>query len=282
MVKVRPRRTAGRLSVLVVVTMLLLPLSAAGAFATEPDCPDLGVVYYVNGKVVGSLHGNVSQGSTVRVEVTVPDECDPVELTLASYTSPVRAFDKGQILYQYVTDDYPGGATLEVGVPDCYFQVDFAYGPVIKSFADGDKYGKRLIDAAIGGDHPCASESPSPSETPSHSPSPSPSPSDTPTHSPSPSPSETPTQSPSPTDTPTESPGPTETETASESPSPVVPSDDDDDGVGGDDDDDEAPAAPRSTLASTGVPVLILGVLALLGIGTGSTLLHTTRRRRAD
>jgi hypothetical protein len=40
--------------------------------------------------------------------------------------------------------------------------------------------------------------------------------------------------------------------------------------------------APAARLAATGVPVLVLALIALLGLGTGSTILHSTRRRRAD
>ncbi len=273
-----------------VATVLMLPLLAGSALAAEPEtaCPDLkgsrqeiaaslDTTYVVDGVAVEHLRGKVKQGSTVQVRVTIPEGCDPVELTLASYESPEPAFHEDQVLYQYQSASYSGTAELVVEVPDCYFQLDLAHGPVIDSFADGARYGNRLIDAVNGGTNACASESPSPSDTPTTSETPS-------LPAESPGVSETPTHTPSPTESasaPTETPDGTETE--SETTAPAPPSDDEDAVGGADDDDNEVVrTAPRSTLASTGIPVLALALLALLGMGLGSTLLHTTRRRRAD
>jgi hypothetical protein len=274
MLGIRRPRVLARLCTVASVVALVLPMLAASALATEPDCARLDVTYLVDGEKVKHVHGNVGQGSTVEVQVTIPEGCDPVELTLASHESPQPKFDKDQVLYDHETGQYEGTVALHVDVPDCYFQVDFAYGSPVYSFAGGEKYGRRLIDAAIGGRNTCASSSPSPSptETPSVSESPSP-------PAESPSESETPTPSPTPTET---SSGPEDKPTPADTPSSVHPSDEGPVGGGADHDDDEdVTPAPRSRLATTGLPVLVVALLGLLGIGLGTTLLHTTRRRRA-
>jgi hypothetical protein len=57
-----------------------------------------------------------------------------------------------QLLYDYELAVIPphSSLTLEVNNPSCRYQGDAFYGPLIVSFASGDRYGGRLLDDTLG------------------------------------------------------------------------------------------------------------------------------------
>jgi hypothetical protein len=66
-----------------------------------------------------------------------------------------RAFStqiSSQLLYDYELAVIPphSSLTLEVNNPPCRYQGDAFYGPLIVSFASGDRYGGRLLDDTLG------------------------------------------------------------------------------------------------------------------------------------
>lgn len=241
----------------------------------------------------------VQPGEPAAVDLTIPSSCGSIELTLASYTASDRTWPSDQQLYDYETGYFPPGPhTLTVEVPDCFYQVDLAFGPPIPDLTR-DRYGERLIDFDNGGEAPCEDTEPGPGETVTVTPTPTPTvpPAETVTATPTPTtvPDETVTATPTtPEDSPTsgggvlpdrtERPAPTTSPTADVRPLPTIAPDDT--GVA----DDEVTRTPTPTavadraavqrsLARTGLPFGALAALGLLGMGLGLTLLRRLRGR---
>ena len=98
------------------------------------------ISYVINGSTtVTDLHGNTHQGDLVKVNFTVAAGIPPHQLTLVSYTAPGPTFDVNvasqQRVYDYDTGFFgPGTYSLEVRIPNSYFQIDFVCGPLINPF----------------------------------------------------------------------------------------------------------------------------------------------------
>jgi len=314
MVRPGARRAAVFLVSAVLATVLAVPLvGPAGAETPLPACPRQGgtqqhmaesltVRVAVDGVSVDGLWGNVTPDSTVEVSVVVPPGCPAVQLTLASYHSPVAGFSVDQWLADHQTRTIAGTGTREsfrVEVPDCYFQVDFAYGEVIRDFRQG-MYGPRLIASGVGGSRTCEQlppPQPAPSTTPSESVTVTPSDGATPSESVTATPSESVTVTPSDSATPSRSaPAPAPpatsgvlgvsttppTSAAAPASAPRV--------VAAKDPSPQASTVPAASvrvagdtrvarLADTGIPGSLLALVALL-FGTAGVLLLVSARLR--
>src|SRR5439155_12584811 len=111
--------------------------------------------------VIKNLRGNVRQGDRVTAVFTVDNRCNDLEISLASYTAPSAepGTEHSQQLFDSATGFFNAGEQrLTVQVPDCFFQIDFAFGPVIQDVAYGS-YNERNIDADVGGTHTCENAS---------------------------------------------------------------------------------------------------------------------------
>lgn len=266
-----PGRRAARLSAVLVAALFALPLGATGALATEPEpctVDELGLTYIIDGVPFDSLEGNVEEGDRVVVEVALDDACEEVKLTLASYQGTAPTFNDDQVLYDYQTKEFGSGhgRRLRVHVPDCYFQVDLAFGHVINSFADGERYGDRLISADLGGTKPCEPhEPPPPPPTPETVtpplPPPPPAPETVTPPLPPPPPAEEPVVVPAPAPAPPPPPPVTP---------PAAP------GIGG---AQTTTPTVRADLASTGLATPMLALLAIVTLSAGAVLVWTTRKR---
>jgi hypothetical protein len=105
-------------------------------------------------------------GGGAQVSFTVAAACAGVEVTLVSYAAPSAAFDESaadqQVLFRATTmTALSGPQLLTVEVPDCFFQVDFVYGPPLQTLGPagtGNFYGAqgRLILFATGGVNSCS------------------------------------------------------------------------------------------------------------------------------
>lgn len=125
---------------------------------TETSCaPKTGVT--------GTGGPAVKDGSAT-VSFTVADGCD-VTLSLVSYTAPGPTFSQAtadqQVLFKSVTQEFTAGShSLNVDVPNCYFQVDFVYGsplPTLGPAGTNNFYNAQgaLIAALHGGTTTCGS-----------------------------------------------------------------------------------------------------------------------------
>ncbi len=245
--------------------------------STPPDCPEPGMSREEIREQLDQdplLSEAVRPGEDVEVAFTIPVGCAPVQLTLASYESPAPTFSSDQELFDHETETFesPGRYDLEVTVPDCYYQVDFAFGPVIRDLDEDTLYGDRLIDHANGGTELCNETiTPGPDETAT------------------PGPDETTTPGPDETTTPglPGAPGPGQEVVPGqevlprEVVRPVLPA--------------EvavppalAPAIPEAeglspsgaVLAQTGLPAMVLLPLSLLAAAVGAALVRRNRRTR--
>lgn len=132
------------------------------------ECPTVAAAkivdyaYTINAKSgVKKLDGNVKSGDKVEVEFTIAEGCQDIEISLVAYEASSDMFSEDtaekQVLFDSDTGKFDEGThTLEVDVPDCFFQVDFVRGPVITKLGPkgtNNFYGKqgRLIDATSGG-----------------------------------------------------------------------------------------------------------------------------------
>jgi len=118
------------------------------------------IQYIVNDQIVDKLEKNVPQGATVTVKFTLTKT---QTISLASYISTNQygpPLDK-QVLYDYQSATLKAGTyCFTVKVPDCYFQVDFVGGHVIKQFGpDGSHISYsaqgRMISSDKGGNRAC-------------------------------------------------------------------------------------------------------------------------------
>lgn len=117
------------------------------------------------------------RGDRAKVVFDVAAGCKDVELTLVSYKAPGPTFDVNtahlQTVHEYKTQLFSEGKgyTLEVSIPNCYFQVDFVYGKHIEKFGPPDSNNfyyrqGRSIRSQHAGSAPCAESSPPPTVTP--------------------------------------------------------------------------------------------------------------------
>ena len=168
------------------------------SLATVNDPCIQSISYTINGTVFSTLRDNVNQGNMVVATFQVPQGCQPTEVTLVAYQAPDSTFDRQtahlQTLFDADTSTFsPGNHSLQVTIPSCYFQVDFAKGPVIETLGPADTtnfYGdqNRLIDYDNGGTNTCVSITNTPTPIPTNTTTPVPSTTITP-----PVPSATPT-----------------------------------------------------------------------------------------
>jgi hypothetical protein len=142
--------------------------SSSTSTSPPPTCPQgdarmTTYVFHVNdGPPLLNLD-TVQSGDTVKADFTIAAGCDDIEVSLVSYKAPSATFSEAtadeQVLFDSDTGFFDAGAhSLEVDVPDCYFQVDFVFGPVLVTLGpegSGNFYGSRLIDAENGGTQSC-------------------------------------------------------------------------------------------------------------------------------
>ena len=133
----------------------------------EADCADeiaklSNIKYLINGTTtVTDLRGNTHQGDLVQVTFTIAAGTPPHQLTLVSYTAPGSTFDANtaaqQQVFDYDTGVFgPGTYTLEVLIPNSYYQIDFVCDGYIDHFGSANSnifYTNegRLISADNGG-----------------------------------------------------------------------------------------------------------------------------------
>src|SRR5688572_8570912 len=106
-----------------------------GAFAQSGNCMQgnakaENIRYFVNGKEVSGLRGNVTQGSNVRVIFTTAKGTNQTRFSLVSYKAPGPTFDPNtadqQKVFEYETGLFkPGKHVMQIQVPNCYFQINF-------------------------------------------------------------------------------------------------------------------------------------------------------------
>jgi hypothetical protein len=89
------------------------------------------IKYLINGTTtVTDLRGNTHQGDLVQVTFTIAAGALPHQLTLVTYTAPGATYDANtasqQQVFDYDTGVFgPGTYTLEVLIPNAYYQIDF-------------------------------------------------------------------------------------------------------------------------------------------------------------
>lgn len=147
---------------------------------TKTNCGPNGPACPAQNAQVTSASQIMVTGDRARVTFTVAAGCTNVELTLVSYKAPGPVFDERtadqQTVFDYKTQLFSAGAyELEVGVPNCYYQVDFVYGQRIEKFGPAGSnnfYGKqgRRIRSIDGGTAACVESSPPPTVTPTTTP----------------------------------------------------------------------------------------------------------------
>lgn len=234
----------GSAAMLAGASLFVLGGQAHASVPTPPSCSDstsnstygdLSNYYFtVDGTNYCSLAGHVDTGSTVVAHLTFGQSADTVspawnitpQVTLASYNVPDgnpsdlndQTIDQCASTSSTNNSACTGGTynssahTLTVVVPDCAFQVDFVFGPVISTFNTNSKppvtyhQQNRWVDGDTGS-HACTTPTPTPA-TPTPTPAtPTPTPA-TPTPTPA-TPTATPTgnvggasTTPTPTNTP--------------------------------------------------------------------------------
>jgi hypothetical protein len=114
------------------------------------------------GKLVNVGNISVDSNKVAHITFSVAAGCQNVAVAFVSYSAPGPTFDERtadqQVLYQKVeaTKSAGGPYELTVGVPNCYYQIDFVFPPVIERFGPAGSnnfYGKqgRLIRSMNGG-----------------------------------------------------------------------------------------------------------------------------------
>jgi hypothetical protein len=112
------------------------------------------------------LSGSIASDGTSATVQNFSDGCT-FQVGLASY----QVFDlrsdgtpllSSQRLYDHeIVTLGPGqSVTLHVDVPDCLAQVDLFYGDLIRSFANGERYGSRLLNFVVVGSGVCVPPTP--------------------------------------------------------------------------------------------------------------------------
>lgn len=176
------------LILLATLTLVLASIAVAGTALAQDACEDetaqvdgfqftvdAGATWYDD---LGDIPADDLQGATaLRVDFTLDSDCLPVELTLASYEAagPTWETSVPQDDFDNETDSFVAAGTLEIGVPDCFYQIDFAYGPhipaeTINANHPSPTYADLKIDWRNGGEGPCEDDLPAqaaPTPTPS-------------------------------------------------------------------------------------------------------------------
>lgn len=165
----RPSVRGAPLALALASGALLLALAPPAAAQGDTLCPDppldVAIVRYRASGEDGNETfldlgtswdtGMLEEGDRLRVRFQIAPGCEDVELSLASYEAPAATFELPQTLFDSDTGVFDAGVhTLEIDVPDCFFQVDFVRGPVIEDL-DEELYGDRKIDWENGGTHSC-------------------------------------------------------------------------------------------------------------------------------
>ncbi len=131
----------------------------SGCAPPPPQCPSAA-----NAQVSSSSNIDIANG-TATVSFTVAAGCAEIKLSLVSYKAPGPTFDANTADQQTVHDSKTvvlgaGNHTLNVAVPNCYYQVDFVYGDVIAKLGPAGSSNfysaqGRLIKARNGGTGSC-------------------------------------------------------------------------------------------------------------------------------
>lgn len=140
----------------------------------DADCPADAILnynYVVNGVSVGKDLSSIKAGDTVKVDFEIAPGCEDVELSLAIYDAPSDTFSADTASQQVLSDSQtgkfgPGKHSMEVVVPECFYQLDFASGKVITNLSATNLYGDRLISSVTGGEECVAPEVPEVPEVP--------------------------------------------------------------------------------------------------------------------
>lgn len=105
--------------------------------------------------------GNVKQNDVLAVSFTLASECVDMEVSFATYKTLEPYWNAAtadqQRLHNSATGFFTGTGphTLEIHVAECYFQTDFAVGPVIQRLGEDGLYGTRNKDSDLGGTWQC-------------------------------------------------------------------------------------------------------------------------------
>jgi hypothetical protein len=183
------REARPALILLATLTLVLASIAVAGTALAQDACEDEtaqvdGFQFTVDGGAtwyddLGDIPAGDLQGAAaLRVDFTLDSECLPVEVTLASYEAagPTWETSVPQDEFDNHTDSFVAAGTLEIGVPDCFYQVDFVHGPhiaaeTINANHPSPTYADLKIDWRNGGEGPCEEELPAPAApTPTSSP----------------------------------------------------------------------------------------------------------------
>jgi hypothetical protein len=161
-------RTAPALSTYYSITAKTGQVSMHNDFDNYMTCNDrqwvTGIAFNINGcnTWIPDLRGHIHEGDKVKVRFCVAAG-HTATLSLVSYTAPGSSFDASkpylQSVYQFATGVFTSGChTMQVTIPQSYFQVDFVCGDYIDHFGPANSnvfYSaqNRLISADNGGYH---------------------------------------------------------------------------------------------------------------------------------
>lgn len=171
------------------------PVSVSNVDAANPQ--DNQVAYSIN---------NQGQGKTITATLKAGDDCVGPMVSLVSYnTTAADGMPRNkQTLHDSQTKALAATPiTLTANVPDCYYQLDLAYGQPLDLTKGVDYDGRtNLLWAVLGGNKACAAATPTPSPTATATPTPTATPvtgntTPTPTNTPNVSVAATPTPAPS-------------------------------------------------------------------------------------
>lgn len=115
-------------------------LNFANFDTSDCACDITNITYLIDGyTTVTDLRGNTNQGDVVQVTFTIVAGAEPHQYTLVSYTAPGAVFDPNTASQQQVFDFDtgffgPGTYTLEVRIPNSFYQIDFVCGALIDRF----------------------------------------------------------------------------------------------------------------------------------------------------
>jgi Prealbumin-like fold domain len=133
------------------------------------ECPEggnalVGFHYTVNGEVTTYLDldliPNLEGATPLKVFFEIAEGCEDIELSLDSNTASGPTFETSIPQGDFDSDTGlfdAGNNTMEVNVPDCFYQVDFVFGGLLtaEQINTGTLYGDRKIDWRNGGEGEC-------------------------------------------------------------------------------------------------------------------------------
>ncbi len=103
-----------------------------------------------------NLSDNIKPGDKLKAIFIIPEGCEGVELSLASYQSSKEAETDSDLVYAYQTGFFDAGQySMEIEVPECFREVDFVKGSIaekLKKQEENNLYSEegRLISRAKG------------------------------------------------------------------------------------------------------------------------------------